>query len=578
MAEQLSPSIKTTRQKSGSPTIAGVATGTGGFIGEAQKGPANLPQLITSMVQFKTVFGNPISGSSLYASVDGFFKNGGARCYVSRVIHYSSLTTPTTTAARSAKTFNDSIAAASVKVEAINEGAWGDELSITTLKEDTLITTIVAGVPAAALLSFLAVDASLLTPGDLLKIDDGVGTPVFCVVQSISGNTVTVVTGTTATIQAANTKLYLATFSLTTLDKDGRVLQKNTGLRMSELSLRGYFTSKVNVDGSVIRVTDLSGAGDVNDDRPANSTAGLLAGNNGGTVVDADVIGNAANFLGLNSFDKVDDVKLLSAPGWTAALTQLAGSQYCGARGDIYWVSSGPAGMSPAAAKTYKTVTANLAKQETGFYYPLIKIIDPITGVLIAFTPDGHIQGAIARTDKNRGVGKVAAGIEDGLLVGALGVEYEVGQGEYDVLYPVGINCILPKKNAGICIFGSRNTYLGGDYPQQNQIRSVQYVESSLFEGSAWVNFENSGPELWARIRRSFISFLRSARRDKVLKGPTDAEAFYVICDLSNNPPSQQNAGKVKARVGLAVQTPGEFFEIEIERDTRALDAELAGG
>ena len=68
--------------------IEGLSTSTVGFLGETQFGP-NTPTLITSWLQFQNIFGYYF-GEDKYLpySVEGFFLNGGKRCYVCKVTDY----------------------------------------------------------------------------------------------------------------------------------------------------------------------------------------------------------------------------------------------------------------------------------------------------------------------------------------------------------------------------------------------------------------------------------------------------------------------------------------------------------
>ena len=56
------------------------------------------------------------------------------------------------------------------------------------------------------------------------------------------------------------------------------------------------------------------------------------------------------------------------------------------------------------------------------------------------------------------------------------------------------------------------------------------------------------------------------------------AKAFFVDVSDALNTPSVIFAGKLIARVGLATNKPAEFIILRISQDTRALEAELAGG
>ncbi len=68
-----------------SQSIEGINTSTVAFLGEAQTG-STVPTLINSWQQFKTIFGSYFGiDKYLPYAVEGFFLNGGRRCYVCRV-------------------------------------------------------------------------------------------------------------------------------------------------------------------------------------------------------------------------------------------------------------------------------------------------------------------------------------------------------------------------------------------------------------------------------------------------------------------------------------------------------------
>ena len=93
-----------------------------GFVGQAERGPLNYPQALTSWGQFRDFFGDFTGYSYLAYSVFGYFRNGGERCYVVRVAHEG--------ATRASSRLRGRDGAAAVRVEAINEGSWGDSLTV----------------------------------------------------------------------------------------------------------------------------------------------------------------------------------------------------------------------------------------------------------------------------------------------------------------------------------------------------------------------------------------------------------------------------------------------------------------
>src|ERR1041384_3455411 len=83
MPEYLSPGVYM-EELPGPKPIEGVGTSTGAFVGLAERGPINDPQLITNMTQFADTFGGFLPGAFLAHSVRHFFTEGGTRCYVIR--------------------------------------------------------------------------------------------------------------------------------------------------------------------------------------------------------------------------------------------------------------------------------------------------------------------------------------------------------------------------------------------------------------------------------------------------------------------------------------------------------------
>ena len=116
MPEYLAPGVHVEEVSPGSKPIEGVSTSTAGFLGLAERGP-EWPQLITSWIDFQRWFGGYIYDQSYLAyAVEGFFQNGGQRCFVSRVVPDNS-----DLACGSVDTLN---------VWAIGRGQWGNNIML----------------------------------------------------------------------------------------------------------------------------------------------------------------------------------------------------------------------------------------------------------------------------------------------------------------------------------------------------------------------------------------------------------------------------------------------------------------
>jgi phage tail sheath protein FI len=98
MPEYLAPDVYVEEIDTGSKPIEGVSTSTAGMLGVAERGPVNVPILVTSYGEFERWFGGeldplafvspgppPVLHCFLPHAVQGFFTNGGKRLYVTRI-------------------------------------------------------------------------------------------------------------------------------------------------------------------------------------------------------------------------------------------------------------------------------------------------------------------------------------------------------------------------------------------------------------------------------------------------------------------------------------------------------------
>src|SRR5262245_8858410 len=97
MPEYLAPAVYVEEVDTGSKPIEGVSTSTAGMIGCTERGPANVPVLITSYAEYQRIFGQTRDASFgnhrfLPHAVEGFFTNGGKRVYVTRVLDIGAAT------------------------------------------------------------------------------------------------------------------------------------------------------------------------------------------------------------------------------------------------------------------------------------------------------------------------------------------------------------------------------------------------------------------------------------------------------------------------------------------------------
>jgi uncharacterized protein len=97
MPEYLAPGVYVEEVDTGSKPIEGVSTSTSGMVGAAERGPVNVPILVTSVGEYNRWFGERLNIEDfsngpadrhcyLPHAIQGFFDNGGKRVYVTRVL------------------------------------------------------------------------------------------------------------------------------------------------------------------------------------------------------------------------------------------------------------------------------------------------------------------------------------------------------------------------------------------------------------------------------------------------------------------------------------------------------------
>lgn len=286
--------------------------------------------------------------------------------------------------------------------------------------------------------------------------------------------------------------------------------------------------------------------------------------NNGGTrcwVTRLTTVNTTTVTNALATLEGIDEIALVVVPGETDAATQNAVIAHCERVGDRFAILDGK--QSPTVY-TPDDITDTGNSNYAALYFPYIEVFDPVDGASRFVPPSGHIAGVYARTDTERGVHKAPA---NAVVRGALGVEHRLSRADQEGLNPDGIN-LIRDLNGNIVVWGART--LGGDANGQwkyvNVRRLFLFLRESIDEGTQWVVFEPNDTGLWAKISRNVTAFLTNVWRSGALFGTTPAEAFYVRCDASTNPPEVRDLGQVVTEIGVAVVKPAEFVIFRISQ------------
>jgi phage tail sheath protein FI len=287
---------------------------------------------------------------------------------------------------------------------------------------------------------------------------------------------------------------------------------------------------------------------------------------------------------GLDLLEAYDDVAIVAIPGYQDAASYGAALDHCEKLKDRVAVldapqsvkelrmltrvatppASGepPAGEPAAGPPPDEGVRARLSDRGYGaYYYPWIRVRDPLGTGTVAVPPSGHVAGIYARVDFTRGVHK-APGNEN--VLGALDVTYRMTNQEQGELNQNGVNGIRLFPREGIRVWGARTLAADPQWKYLNVRRLFNMIEKSILLSTRWVVFEPNDMSLWKSIRRDVTAFLTLVWRDGALMGATPEQAFFVKCDAETNPTAVVDAGQVVILIGIAPVKPAEFVIFRI--------------
>ena len=504
MPEYQYPGVYIEEIERGPRPIEGVPTSTSAFLGEAERGTLT-PTLVTSYQDYQRWFGG-IFDKDCYLpnAASGFFENGGARLYVSRI------TGPGGTPA--SKDIGGGIIAT-----AVGPGAWGRRVWIRVREGSTnnigfrLQLAYWTTTPEAVFDPF-ADTTRLPRPQILEDYDD-------------------------LSINPSSSDYF-----------EKRLLDPATKASVSPL----------------ITLAAPNGA---TGNPPVADGAFLSTGGNEPPVPGvADFDPQDGRGQGLAALDRYPyrDVALMYAPFPRHQPNEIAQAifQCCEQRRFCFSVidasDSPPEQLNPRVSNGWDT-------QYAAFYAPWIVASDPLTGARVRIPPGGHVLGIYARKDTERGVFKAPA---NEVVRGALDVGFEISESMQGVLNPRGVNAIRVLPAEGIRVWGARTLSSDGLWKYVPVRRLFIFLERSIYEGTQWVVFEPNDDRLWARVKDTIRLFLRSQWRGGALFGQTEAEAFFVTCDRTTMSQDDILNGRLICEIGVAPVRPAEFVVFRIFQNT----------
>ncbi len=303
-----------------------------------------------------------------------------------------------------------------------------------------------------------------------------------------------------------------------------------------------------------------------------------------------DYLGTSAPKTGIHALDQIKIFNILCIPpdqrsadlssfNDTDNLVYSTAAEYCSERYAMliidspnnWWDEYTQGNIQSISLSDLGSYSAE-AGRSAAVYFPRVIAQDPtLNGRNVVFPPCGAIAGIWAATDLSRGVWKSPAGLT-AAFNGIQQVQGEISDAENGILNPQGIDVLRNFNPGGSVVWGARTLrgadQLGDEYKYVSVQRTLLYIEASLLQDTKWAVFEPNDETLWSGLRTQVSSFMSELFRQGAFAGSSPSQAYFVKCDASTNPQDQVVLGIVTVQVGFAPLFPAEFVYITIQQIT----------
>ena len=549
MPEYLHPGVYVEEVERGSKSIEGVSTSTAGFLGKTERGSCK-PTFVTSFSEYERLYGGFLSDSYLTYAVDGFFRNGGKRCYISRIIGKNT----TIASLNLGKSGNSK----DMAVEAKGHGIWGNNIFVKVSKasldqRDSSLFKLE--------IKYFVEDSNSVTDSKA-DIEESY--------DNLSPNPKS---------DSYYTKVVNGASVLINIFSDGNITRpKDTEWeQLKDGTDNGVYSSNVSVPEPTTKTSDDDSkkGGKKSDNAPPPPSAKTITKTsfNSWDVSSTDYDGYEFRIKdpitkeiseivksGLLGFEQLPEISIVNAPDENS-VSSLRNSvvSHCEKMKDRFAIIQ----CSRNDAANVGNLLPDVDSKYAGLYMPWINIFDPITNSQKLIPPGGHIAGIFARSDTARGVHKAPANES---VRGAISLQVQINKEQQDILNPKGINVIRSFPGRGSILWGARTVSTDPNWKYVNVRRLFLFIEKSIESSTQWVVFEPNNERLWTRITTTISNFLTGVWKTGALMGRTTEEAFFVRCDRTTMTQDDIDNGRLVVEIGIAPTKPAEFVIFRISQ------------
>ena len=633
MAEYLSPGVYVEEFESGPRPMSGVSTSIPGFLGLAQRGTTvGPPLLITSVADFNRRYGDYLPSSFnqyrfLRYSVEKFFANGGASCFVMRVNSEGFggvragrdiiITRESGKGKKPAKPEGEknilylTIAAKEPLVEAVTvkftPNVSNKEMYDVSINDEAAVSvSMVSGYPNFILTAFAdhelisiaarnedgegTEDLSITLESEPVKVDlsyekaaeqTRLSAPVAMRITAKDtgewGNNIQIIVRATNKVASSDEDRKLLSGVATVEVIYGDMLEAYEDVSLDKRSVESIFNmmrASALVDIQEIDAQSANNPLEVplprHDSVGADRTESLrLSGGRDENIGSSSMTDafkgkdTSGGRTGLEAFLDNDVISLILAPGITDPAVQTAIKDHCENLKSRFAILDMPQESKEVADLQKHRET--IVSDYAAMYHPWLITYDPLSKSDIAMPPSGAIAGVYARSDNTFGVHKAPA---NEIVRGVTGLSIMYNTAEQSHLNPRGINLIRFFSGEGIRIWGARTCSSNTLWRYINVRRLFIYIEESIKANTNWVVFEPNTEMLWLRVQRTIDVFLNEVWRSGALMGSTPSEAYYVNIGRSTMTQADIDNGRLICEIGVSPAKPAEFVIFRLTQQT----------
>jgi phage tail sheath protein FI len=545
--------------------IRGVRTDVAGFVGLAERGPADDPVRIESWRQFQAIFGQPLPFGYLAYAVKGFFENGGRTCFVVRVTNAAAVR------ASLSPVNEDDVKV--MTLTALGPGPYGNQITISisnlTKSEGRFSLRIQMGEYQREYYHNLSVmpdhpdyyvnAANEGTAGaprsQLVLIEDLLTSSELTTEKRLPDPDKTPLTAGTAPLTNGVEDLTKLT------------IRDLLGDNLAPAQIRRGLHALDRVEGiGLVCIPDVH----------ARSTP-IIRSADPARLPECDPCLPARQSIPTGTPSLPNTTT--APPGFSLSdirRVHRALIERCTQLGTQMAIIEPPL---PQNGQENLTTTNLLAYRRSlpasayaSLYHPWIKVLDPDgpsrTMPKLA-PPCGHVAGFTAATDLRIGPHRAPA---NGKLQWVEDLALNIGEELHGVLNPEGINCLRAFPGRGIRIFGARTLSSDSVWKYIPVRRLITMIRIALSKSTQWAVFEANNEILRQTITANVTGFLEQLREADALKGSEPELAYYVKCDESNNTQDLIDLGRLVVEVGVAPTVPGEFIIFRIGKTVNELE------